>query len=184
MPTHNNHLVLLPLFARSHLRLSLQLTLNLLNLHPSLVATILITSVCTSRLDQEIQLQPKSVVARLEGRLRVKTVEVGLAQDAGVVQENEAFKERIGPSLEELLCGKGEDRFAPVPCLFICDVGVFRLREKLADLVKVFHVFLRSALREKTAEFGIPRIPVLQLIPTMALTQHRQVSGTFAEDYP
>lgn len=93
MPTHNNHLVLLPLFARSHLRLSLQLTLNLLNLHPSLVATILITSVCTSRLDQEIQLQPKSVVARLEGRLRVKTVEVGLAQDAGVVQENEAFKE-------------------------------------------------------------------------------------------
>ena len=118
----NNHIVLVPISARSHLRLLTQLALNLLTLHDSLVVTMLITSVSAPRLQQEINLQPKNLMAKMGSRFRVVSVKDDLPQDAGPYAEHEVMKGTIGPALEQILSGKGEARFATVPCLFISDV--------------------------------------------------------------
>ena len=161
MIAQTNYLLILPIPSRSHLRLLLQLTLNILEFHPSTIATILITSVTSSMLEQEIKLQPN--MTRLEERLRVRQASDDLEQGASVTAKAQATQKGVGPLLDEVLSGIGEDRFATIPCLVIHDL---------------FLAFVRVAMRERTNALGIPNIPCLQYWPTMSVTQHRFINTT------
>ena len=161
MTAQTNHLLILPVPSRSHLRLLLQLTLNILELHPSTIATIIITSVTSSMLEQEIRLQ--SNMTRMEERLRVRQASDDLEQGAPAMARIQAVQKSVGPLLDEVLSGIGEDRFATIPCLVVHDL---------------FLAFVRSAMRERTDALGIPNVPCLQYCPTMSVAQHRCINTT------
>lgn len=119
-----NHILVLviPISVRSHLRLLLQLTLNILGIHPSTVATMLITSVTTPQIEKEMQLQPCGVMTELGDRFRTVVVDVQLPVNATMIEDHMALQHRIHPVLDKLLEGKEEGAFATPPCLVICDV--------------------------------------------------------------
>lgn len=121
MSQPNDHFVFVPLTAWSHLRLILTFSLNLLVLHPSLVNTILITSLTRPRLDREVALQPDGLKQQVEGRWRVLVVEDGLEDGVTPAEERKAFGENFPNALRDLLI-ETEGRFATVPCAFLCDV--------------------------------------------------------------
>ena len=120
----NNHLVVVPVSSRSHIRLFLQLTLNLLALHPSLVATMLVSSVSYPIVLKEIDLQPQRIMDSLEGRFRVKRATDGLESTASRPDEQQAFERCISSDLGDLFAEKAEGRFVTKPCLVINDVSV------------------------------------------------------------
>ncbi|CAD6566482.1 MAG: hypothetical protein TREMPRED_002646 [Tremellales sp. Tagirdzhanova-0007] len=162
----NNHLVVVPVSSRSHIRLFLQLTLNLLALHPSLVATMLVSSVSYPIVLKEIDLQPQRIMDSLEGRFRVKRATDGLESTASRPDEQQAFERCISSDLGDLFAEKAEGRFVTKPCLVINDL---------------FRAFVRDAVRQKTDELGISTVPVIQFLPTMALIMHRYLQGGWAE---
>ena len=121
----SNHVLIVPITSGSHIRVIIQFTLNLLTFHPSLVATILIGSIAVPRIEKEISLQPEALVSIFRDRIQLKVVEDGLAPGAGgAFIENNILKERAGPALDELLEGKGQGRFAAVPCMVINDASL------------------------------------------------------------
>ena len=124
MMTPTNHILIVPLSAPSHLRLLVQFSLNLLELHPSLVMTMLISSITTPRLKQELNLQPKALISRLQSRFRWIETEDGLEKGSTTFEEHQAVQRSAGPLFELVLSGKGEGHFASIPCLVICDVGI------------------------------------------------------------
>ena len=128
-----NHILVLPVPSRSHLRLLLQLTLNILQFHPSIVATIIITSVTSSLLEQEIKLQPN--MSRLNERLRVKQARDDLEQGAPAMMRIQAIQKSVGPLLDEVLSGRSDGRFATIPCLVIHDVS--GSQDSLQELIKI-----------------------------------------------
>jgi len=125
--TATNHILIIPISSRSHLRLLLQFTLNLLTIHPSTIATILIPSVTASRIEQETALQPKRLMDQMGSRIRVTGVEVDLLDlqaGSSAFAENQALRPVIGSYFEDILSGKGKGRFSTTPCMVICDVRV------------------------------------------------------------
>ena len=122
MPT--NHIVFVPVSSRSHIRLLLQLSLNCLVLHPSLIATVLVPQIYTERIDQELALQPPALLERMRDRFRVVKIDDGLTAIGGFGMENQVFAQKSPPVVEALIRGQvGDGRWTTRPCAFVGDVS-------------------------------------------------------------
>ena len=119
-----DHFVYVPMSLWSHLRMTLQFSINLLQLHPSLINTFMVNSITLPRLKRELSLQPASLMKQLEGRRRIVEVKDDLRPGTNAVEERQVFTENFPEALRRVLRGEAEGRFRTVPCAFICDVAV------------------------------------------------------------
>jgi hypothetical protein len=128
-----NHILFLAFSARSHLRILVQFSVNFLLLHPSSINTILVTQVAKTKLDEELALQPASLLRDLEDRFRVIVTPDELTPGSSAIEEVRAFMKGSSSVIRSLMGGKGEGRFAKVPCLVIADVSHLLSSERPAS---------------------------------------------------
>ena len=114
-----NHFVFIGIGAVSHHRQMLQLCLNLLDLHPSLVNTLLIADTTEPVFQSEYDLQPLDLIQRIKDRFRVKKVPT---DGKGVFP---SFKAVMGPVIGDLIHnqGRAQGDWSTVPCAFFVDVS-------------------------------------------------------------
>ena len=128
-----NHFVFIGINEVSHLRLLLRLALNLLDLHPSLITSFIIADGTVERFDSEYDLQPISLIDRVEARFRrevIDTALVGPNQQAKAsgpaihgLDAHGRYKDGLAIAVQEWIGGKREGRWATVPCGFGVDVS-------------------------------------------------------------
>ncbi|RXK35418.1 hypothetical protein M231_07322 [Tremella mesenterica] len=152
-----NHMVFIPV-SISHLRTMLQLMINLLNLHPSLIITLLSLEVYNKRLDQEFALHPKQTLDAVRDRYRVVMVPDGLDDAGNTLLENSVFLEKGRERVEGLIRGDEEGKWGKRPCAFIIDIC---------------RAGARGMIIEITQQMGLPKIPCLRICPTMAMGIYR-----------
>ena len=116
-----NHFVFAAINEASHLRLLLQFIFNLLNLHPSLISTLLISATTYQRLRNELALQPKNLLQDLQHRFRIITTPIG-KEDPTRWEDIMAFREPLRQEMEKILGGEGDGAWTTFPCLYIIDV--------------------------------------------------------------
>ncbi|CAD6569984.1 MAG: NAD-dependent glutamate dehydrogenase [Tremellales sp. Tagirdzhanova-0007] len=146
LPT--NHIVFAAINEVSHLRLSLQLALNLLVLHPSLVVSFIIADGTIDSLNREYDLQPVKKLDLANPNLPTEMV-------ITPARYLEGLKVAVG----EIIVGKREDKWATVPFGFASD----------AFLAEVIH----KKVGQMVAELDIKKIPVWHCNPSSAVGHHR-----------
>lgn len=128
-----NHIVSITFPETSHFRFLYQLSLNLLELHPSLIISLLISEDSEAKFHGEQKLQPKSLLERTESRFKLHVVR--RLPDDGDAEAVIAVTAEKGKNIEQdrrgflnesrrLLEGQGEGRWVTVPCLFLVDVSL------------------------------------------------------------
>lgn len=117
-----NHFLFIPTFAFSHVRVLLQLALNLLSTHPSLISTFLIPSTLVEGVNREIALKPDGLLKGLEGRWRIKSVDVEVPPGTNYVQMGAIFTTAAEGVLRSVLSGSDEGNFSALPCAVVFDV--------------------------------------------------------------
>ncbi|ORY26782.1 hypothetical protein BCR39DRAFT_540197 [Naematelia encephala] len=152
---HRVHVVFIPVSLRSHLRILIQLCLNLLKANPQWQGTLLYTAVIAGSVQEELELQEQAFLSTLGPRLAHVVIEDGLTPPAAAYEERMAFKATCEGPLRELI--RGKDGLNP-PTAFISDM---------------LRTSIRKQVHEVCDELASPRIPVLHLYPSMALSLHR-----------
>lgn len=122
-----NHFVLILVGVRSHCRPVLAAALNLLELHPSLVITNILSTAAKVAFDAEIALHDEDYLKSLDYEHRFRSILVpvdGLPPDTPSRIENEAFSKAMKGqrTLEDIWEGKGEGMWSRVPCFVLVDV--------------------------------------------------------------
>lgn len=129
-----NHLVIVPLSNESHIRPQVTFALNLLDLHPSLIVTNLISEFAVEATESELALHDAELLDRIHFKERFRSVvsEVPGGKD-GVFQgmeEDTLMAQHLKDSglLERMWTGKeGTGRWATTPFLVVADVSVYLL---------------------------------------------------------
>ncbi|KAK4684606.1 hypothetical protein P7C73_g5563, partial [Tremellales sp. Uapishka_1] len=160
MSSSASHVVFVPLALRSHFRIMLQLSLNLLSLHPTLLATLLVTRYMVHMMDEEVALQSDTLSGALASRFDIHVIEDDLPAGSTVFAEKLAFKARCEKSISVLLTGEGT-KYLPARA-FISDMHRTTLRKQVHSVCE---------------RLGQRHVPVLHLMPSMALTMHRFVAS-------
>lgn len=94
-----NHFTFISINSTTELRTSLQLSLNLLDLHPSLITKFLIPEYALPKYRVEYNLQPLSLIDRVKDRFRLKAVKTDSTKpDLGQESVEGCSTERIGGS--------------------------------------------------------------------------------------
>lgn len=119
-----NHFVVIPLRSVSHLRLLLNFSLNLLDVHPSLIITFLISSSSVPLIQRDLSLQSDRTLLDLAGRYTIISVEDGTDRLGNTLSEPQGFAAGFQEVVKSVLQGQDSTagRFARRPCAFICDV--------------------------------------------------------------
>ena len=117
-----HHIICVPITGRSHVRQHLQLTLNILRVHPSTVCTIIITPQGTSMLAEEMALNPLST--ELRDRYRTVTSQTQLEGDGTGFRAMGDIKTNFPEAAVRVLGSPDGEGFDKTPCLFIVDVSL------------------------------------------------------------
>ena len=125
-----NHFVFAAVNEVSHFRHLLNLNFNLLNLHPSLITTLLISAPTDKRLRDELALQPKDLLQDLQHRFRVIRTPIG-KENPTRSEDVVTFRGLLGRELEKILGAEGEGGWATFPCLYIIDVRYISSRKTI-----------------------------------------------------
>ena len=112
------HVVVVCSNLTSHLRVLVQLSLNLLDLHHDLGITLLYPSTASLALERDLGSQPKSLIDRVVTRLETKLVDIGTP--GGWLRELEIYRDGIESIIEDLLSGSN----GAVPGLILADVSI------------------------------------------------------------
>ena len=129
-----NHFVFISSNGVSHLRLLLQLALNLLDLHPSLIITFIISDRIAEKYESEYGLQPTSLVNRVQARFRpeiISTAFTGSKQQEEAsgskvlhsMDANKRYNQGLADAVQGLISGTRQGRWATMPCGFAVDVS-------------------------------------------------------------
>jgi hypothetical protein len=155
MAAPSQHFVTVCANISSHIRLHLQLALNLLKIHPSLGITVLHPASVTQVLEHELDIQPHASLDHVRRRLRVKSLD-----DAGEpsywLDQLARYRKNLEPQIEGLLLGEDGWR---IPGLFLADVCYFVAVDKRSLLTSVFS-YLYANIRA-TLSNSLPTVAFL-----------------------
>lgn len=122
-----NHLVFVPLSIVSHTRSELNLAIQLLHLHPSLIITWIVTSYGLPLLQKELLLHPPHVVDRLKHRFRPLELADTLGLSKASFSDDLVVAEKFPEVLHSLLTDAGGGSpFSTRPCMVILDASLVR----------------------------------------------------------
>jgi hypothetical protein len=116
------HVLFAPFLLRSHLRIMLQLIINLHSLFPQLVSTILTTRYTMRVLDEELDLLPSSSRFDKNGKIRLKILEDGLQPGVLAIEEKIAFKNMCVEGVREIISASRDPDGWPIPSAMVADV--------------------------------------------------------------
>jgi hypothetical protein len=119
-PLTLNHFVFAPINELSHLRLTLKFALNLLEIHPSLIATFIISKPTLIKYEKEIARQSPDITNLMNGRWRLKVMDTGL-EDPTRWQDMNASRLKIVSEVNSII-RKRDGRWGITPCLWAIDV--------------------------------------------------------------
>lgn len=126
----SNHIVVIPTRDTSHLRQILHLTLNLMDVHPSLIVTMMMSSSTRFQFDKEMNIALSSRPIPSPDRLRVVEMKDGLNVKErgglkGVMKLLKATVASSAVSIERIISGQEQEgQWSTRPCLFIPDVSL------------------------------------------------------------
>ncbi|KAK4685322.1 hypothetical protein P7C73_g4827, partial [Tremellales sp. Uapishka_1] len=155
-----SHVLFVPFAGISHYRLLTQLSIDLVDRSPSLIATLLISSSKVAAFKRELAVHSPRLFEDLEGRWQFVVFEDGLDGLEGVHISAAARKlqESGRGAIKRIINGEYEGVWQTKVATVICDIGI---------------TFASSMVASITAELGVAKVPVLALIPTMAISGNR-----------
>ena len=119
-----NHFIFIGAPEVSHLRNLVRLNLNLLDLHPSLVTTLIISDSTVSKYEKEYNLQPSDLMQRIKSRFKLRIVETGISTDAELGEAMPSYASNLPAVLQDVIeeARQTEGRWK-LPCGIMADVS-------------------------------------------------------------
>jgi len=88
------------------------------------VTTFVISDIAERKFNIEYELQPHSLMERVGSRFTHRVLDTGGGDDATINPEQfSKYSTALTPVIEEMMEGKGQGRWAIVPCAFFVDVS-------------------------------------------------------------